>query len=110
MPDTSANEMRRMTATILDGGRERTINGKGNGPIAAFINALQADCGIKMRVVDYHEHAVGHGADAEAVAYVEAEMDGTGTTFGVSRHANITIATLRATCGALNRLLERSSG
>ncbi len=107
MPDTSANEMRRMTATIRDGGKERTINGRGNGPIAAFVNALQADCGIVMRVVDYHEHAVGHGADAEAVAYVEAEMDGTGTTFGVARHANITIATLRAACGALNRLLAR---
>jgi len=107
MPDTSANEMRRMTATIRDGGSERTINGKGNGPIAAFVDALERDCGIRLKVIDYHEHAVGHGADAEAVAYVEAELDGAGRTFGVARHPNITIATLRATCCALNRLLAR---
>jgi hypothetical protein len=42
-----------------------------------------------------------------AIAYVEAEMDGAGRTFGVARHANITIASLRATCGALNRLLAK---
>jgi 2-isopropylmalate synthase len=107
MPDTGANEMRRMTATIRENGVERTINGKGNGPIAAFIDAMGKACGVSLKVVDYHEHAIGHGADAMAIAYVEAEMDGAGRTFGVARHANITIASLRATCGALNRLLAK---
>ena len=65
---------------------------------------------MTLRVVDYHEHAIGHGADANAVAYVEAEMDGAGSTFGVAQHANITIASLQATCCALNRLLTRKSG
>ena len=109
MPDTSANEMRRMTATIRENGIERTINGKGNGPIAAFIDAMGKACGVSLTVVDYHEHAIGHGADAMAVAYVEAEMDQVGRTFGVARHANITIASLRATCCALNRLLARKA-
>ena len=105
MPDTHANEMRRMTATIRENGTERTINGKGNGPIAAFIDAMKKDCGVSLKVVDYHEHAIGHGADANAVAYVEAEIEGAGRTFGVAQHPNITIASLRATCCALNRLL-----
>ena len=107
MPDTHANEMRRMTATIRDNGNEITINGKGNGPIAAFIDAMKRDCGVGLKVVDYHEHAIGHGADATAVAYVEAEMDGAGRTFGVAQHSNITVASLRAACCALNRLLAR---
>ena len=107
MPDTKGPDMRRMTATVRIDGVERTINGRGNGPIAAFVDALHNDCGVSLTVLDYHEHAVGHGADAEAVAYVEAQYGDAGTTFGVARHANITIATLRATCGALNRLLAR---
>jgi len=110
MPDTGASEMCRMTATVRDNGTERTINGKGNGPIAAFIDAMCKSCGVSLKVVDYHEHAIGHGADAMAVAYVEAEMDGAGRTFGVARHANITIASLRATCCALNRLIARKAG
>ena len=104
MPDTRSDDMRRMTATLRIDGVERTINGRGNGPIAAFVNALQNDCGVNLTVLDYHEHAVGNGADAEAVAYVEAKLDKGGSTFGVARHTDITIATLRATCRALNRL------
>ncbi len=110
MPDTHANEMRRMTATIRENGNEITINGKGNGPIAAFIDAMKRDCGVGLKVVDYHEHAIGHGADATAVAYVEAEMDGAGRTFGVAQHSNITVASLRAACCAMNRLLARKQG
>jgi 2-isopropylmalate synthase len=104
MPDTRSDDMRRMTATLRVDGVERTINGRGNGPIAAFVNALKNDCGVNLTVLDYHEHAVGNGADAEAVAYVEAKLDEGGSTFGVARHTDITIATLRATCRALNRL------
>ena len=107
MPDSRGDDMRRMTATIRIDGVERTINGRGNGPIAAFVDALQTDCGVRLNVVDYHEHAVGHGADAEAVAYVEAQLGDGASTFGVGRHTDITIATLRATCRALNRLLAR---
>jgi len=104
--DTSANELRRMTATIRERGVERTINGKGNGPIASFVDALKADCGITMTVLDYHEHAIGLGADAMAVAYVEARLENGASTFGVAKHPNIVIASLQATCCALNRLLS----
>ena len=105
MPDTRGEDVRRMTASVRVDGVERTINGRGNGPIAAFVDALHNDCGVSLKVLDYHEHAVGNGADAEAVAYVEAQLDDGGSTFGVARHTDITIATLRATCRALNRVL-----
>src|SRR5207247_8651319 len=50
----------------------RTISGRGNGPIAAFVHAIQSDLGVELEVVDYAEHAVSAGTDATAVAYVEA--------------------------------------
>lgn len=103
MPDTHASELRRLTATIRYNGEERTINGKGNGPIAAYCDALAKDCGASLRVLDYHEHAIGHGADATAVAYVEVEGKNGETLFGVGMNPNITIASLRAITSALNR-------
>ncbi len=105
VPDTHASELRRLTATIRQNGEERTINGKGNGPIAAYLNALSENCGTAVKVVDYHEHAIGHGADATAVAYVEVEGENGETLFGVGMDPNITIASLRAVTSALNRRL-----
>ncbi len=107
VPDTSANDLRRMTAIISENGVQKTINGVGNGPIASFVDALKSDCGIDMTVLDYHEHAMGHGADATAVAYVEAKLADGASTFGVARHPNIVIASLQATCCALNRLFDQ---
>src|SRR5690606_38282188 len=59
-----------ITAHLEVDGRATTVSGLGNGPIAAFVNAL-GDLGIDLDVVDYHEHSMGRGADATAVAYVE---------------------------------------
>jgi 2-isopropylmalate synthase len=91
----------------------REIHGSGNGPIAAFVDALRRDCGVEIKVRDYHEHAVGAGADAKAVAYVEAESaDGT-TYWGVGQHPNIVVASFRAVVSAVNQMAAaepRSSG
>lgn len=103
VPDTHASEMCRVSASIRRDGVERTINGKGNGPIAAFVDALKHDCGFDLRVLDYHEHAIGHGEDAMAVAYVEVENEDGGSLFGVGMHPNIVVASLKATVSALNR-------
>ncbi|HEX9584665.1 MAG TPA: 2-isopropylmalate synthase, partial [Gammaproteobacteria bacterium] len=103
VPDTHATELRRLTASIRHNGEERTVNGKGNGPIAAYLDALARDCGTTVRVVDYHEHAIGHGADATAVAYVEVEGDNGESLFGVGMNPNITIASLKAVTSAINR-------
>jgi 2-isopropylmalate synthase len=105
VPDTHASERRKLTATIRRHGDELTIVGRGNGPIAAFVNALETDCGVKIAVKDYHEHALGRGADATAMAYVEVASESGDTLFGVGRHPNITNASLRAILCAVNRHL-----
>jgi len=103
VPDSHASELCRVSASVRFESRERTINGKGNGPIAAFVDALKADCGYNLAVLDYHEHAIGHGEDAKAVAYVEVEAADGRSIFGVGIHSNIVVASLKATVSALNR-------
>jgi 2-isopropylmalate synthase len=93
-----------LTAVVRVDGYERTIRGHGNGPIAAFVDALARDCGIELRVTDYSEHAVGAGTDATAAAYVEA-ADGTGNVaWGIGLDPNILTASLRAVVSAASRL------
>jgi 2-isopropylmalate synthase len=89
-------------------GQEQTIAGKGNGPIAAFTDALARECGLQVRVVDYLEHAVGAGSDATAVAYVEATGVGVGALWGVGMSPNILTASLKAVVSAVNRIQARS--
>jgi 2-isopropylmalate synthase len=108
VPDTHASERRKLTATIRRHGDELTIVGRGNGPIAAFVNALETDCGVKIAVKDYHEHALGRGADATAIAYVEVANESGDALFGVGRHPNITNASLRAILCAMNRHLAKA--
>ena len=108
VPDTHASERRKVTASIRRHGEELTIVGRGNGPIAAFVNALEAHCGVKIAVKDYHEHALGRGADATAMAYVEVTGETGDSLFGVGRHPNITNASLRAILCAVNRLLAKA--
>jgi 2-isopropylmalate synthase len=78
------------------------VSGRGNGPIDAFVDALRAQFGIELSVVDFHEDALGSGADALAVAYVEIETAGR-RYFGVGRHVNIVTASLQAVLSALDR-------
>jgi 2-isopropylmalate synthase len=84
-------------------GAEAWIKGHGNGPIAAFVDALNRDAGIGLEIVDYAEHALGEGADARAVAYVETKTPGGKVRWGVGIDANIVTASLRAVVSALNR-------
>jgi 2-isopropylmalate synthase len=98
-PDTGATTLE--ANVRLDGG-ERWIKGSGNGPIAAFVDGLSGDAGLPVEIVDYAEHALGEGADASAVAYVEARVGGK-TRWGVGVDANIVTASLRAVVSAINR-------
>jgi 2-isopropylmalate synthase len=100
---TSSDEGSRITAQLLVDGEHRTVAGRGNGPIAAFVHAIQSDLGVDMEVVDYAEHAVSAGTDATAVAYVEARTDD-GIRWGVGMDESITAASLKAVVSALNRL------
>jgi 2-isopropylmalate synthase len=89
-----------VAAAHLDGA-PRQLTGVGNGPIDAFVHAL-SDVDIEVRVLDYAEHALSSGGDAEAAAYVEAEVNGT-VYWGVGIDRNIVTASLRAVAGAVNR-------
>ena len=104
---TTKDDGASVTAQLLVDGEHRTVVGSGNGPIAAFVHALHTDLGIDVEVTDYAEHAVSAGAEATAVAYVEARTDD-GIRWGVGMHESILSASLRAVVGAVNRLEELS--
>jgi 2-isopropylmalate synthase len=96
-----------ISVTLTDGGQEITIEGSGNGPIAAFVSALST-LGVDVRVLDSAEHALSSGGDARAAAYVEAAV-GERVLWGVGLDANIVIASLKAVVSAVNRS-EREKG
>jgi 2-isopropylmalate synthase len=92
-----------LSARIRWQGGVHSIDGRGRGPIDAFVDALHRHCGVSFRISDYREHALSIGADAAAVAYVEiVAADGT-ALFGVGRNDNIVTASLAAVVSALNR-------
>jgi 2-isopropylmalate synthase len=85
----------------------RSLVGVGNGPIDAFVSALQMHTEVPIRVLDYHEHAITSGADARAAAYVELRV-GDHTVFGVGVDRNIITASLNAVVSGLRRAEARS--
>ncbi|MFI6167680.1 2-isopropylmalate synthase [Nocardia sp. NPDC051052] len=103
----------KVTASETDGGTdtiavvvkvdgvEQEITGTGNGPLAAFIDAIAA-VGFDVRVLDYSEHAMSAGDDAQAAAYVECAI-GDKVVWGVGIATSITTASLRAVVSAVNR-------
>lgn len=90
-----------ITAIVKIDGEEREIVGAGNGPLAAFTDALGA-VGFHVNVLDYSEHAMSAGEEAQAAAYVEASIGGK-TVWGVGIAPSITTASLRAVVSAVNR-------
>mgnify|MGYP002142082664 FL=1 len=90
-----------ITAIVKINGEEREIVGAGNGPLAAFIDAVGA-VGFDVNVLDYSEHAMSAGEEAQAAAYVEASIGGK-TVWGVGIAPSITTASLRAVVSAVNR-------
>ena len=107
--DHASPQQCHVQAQIHDGATARTITGSGAGPIDAFVQALNQHLDQDVGVADYSEHALGDGAAAEAVAYVELRLaDGT-RQFGVSRDQDIVSASLHAVVGALNRYAARSA-
>jgi 2-isopropylmalate synthase len=92
----------RLAAEVEVAGRRMHIQGEGNGPIDAFVAALGAASGQAIRVLDYHEHAIGSGANARAVAYLELRI-GSRTLFGVGMDSDIVSASLKAIISGLQR-------
>ena len=81
----------------------KTIKGQGNGPIDGFVDALRKESGLAFDVVDYREHAMGHGANASAVAYMELRLPTGAHLFGVGIDKNIVVASLKAVVSGVNR-------
>lgn len=83
-------------------GQGALLNGRGNGPIDAMIDAL----GLQCDVLSYEEHSIGTGSDAKAIAFIEITTSARHTLFGVGVHANIVSASLLAVLSAVNRALK----
>jgi 2-isopropylmalate synthase len=92
-----------LSAHLMIDGVETVLTGSGNGPVDAFVHALREDGGFDIHVQNYHEHGVGAGEDATAVAYVQLRIGSEQTVYGVGLDPNIVTATLRAVVSAVNR-------
>ena len=84
-------------------GQERSLSGRGNGLISGVIAALAEAAGPDLQVIDYVEHAIGHGADAQAAAYLECRTGDGRTIWGVGIDHDIATASVRAVLSAANR-------
>jgi 2-isopropylmalate synthase len=97
-----------LAAVVVWAGERRRISGRGNGPIDAFVAALRGELGVELRIGDYREHALGSGADASAMAYVEV-IDSDGRShFGAGRDASIVRASLLGVASAANRAWRKA--
>ncbi len=105
--DAGRADIEHVAARLKWDGREITVTGKGNGPVDAFVHALCEGCGLDFHVMNYHEHAVGGGEDATAVAYVQIRIGREQSLYGVGIHSNIVTATLRAVLSATNRAVKQ---
>jgi 2-isopropylmalate synthase len=93
---------RQFIGRIAVDGAEQSLSGKGNGLISSVLDALGA-AGVPLDVIDYSEHAIGHGSDAQAAAYLECRTGDGRTVFGVGIDSDVATATVRAALGAANR-------
>ena len=85
------------------GGQTASVQGTGSGPVEAFIDGLQRATGCAVAVLDFHEHAMGTGAQARAAAYLELRIGDTQSLFGVGIDANIVTASMKAVLSGLLR-------
>ena len=93
-----------LTVTLVDGGAEKHLTAAGNGPLDAFVTALEST-GLSVRILDYVEHALSEGRDAKAASYVECEVDGQ-VLWGVGIDPSITTSSFKAVISAINRALR----
>ncbi|WWT75267.1 2-isopropylmalate synthase [Lautropia mirabilis] len=100
--DEAGNTRVSLKADVQLGGRTVSLRGEGTGPVDAFVAGLNATGLAQVRVMDYREHAIGSGANAQAVAYLELRV-GDHTLFGVGMDADILTASLKGILSGLAR-------
>ncbi|MCC7457989.1 MAG: 2-isopropylmalate synthase [Nitrospira sp.] len=93
---------------LRDDGSRQPVSGVGNGPIDAFVSALQTHLSEPIRLLDYHEHAISGGADASAAAFIELRV-GEHTVFGVGVDRSITTASFNAIVSGVRRARSRAA-
>ena len=104
LTSTGDDEDSTLTVTLVDGGAEKHLTASGNGPLDAFVTALEGT-GLSVRILDYVEHALSEGRDAKAASYVECEVDGQ-VLWGVGIDPSITTSSFKAVISAINRALR----
>ena len=92
-----------LQAQVCWAGTTWPVQGQGNGPVDAFVDGVSRALGVALRVLDYHEHAIGAGAQARAAAYLELRIGDNRSLFGVGIDANIATASMNAVLGGLLR-------
>ena len=92
-----------ITAQLAVDDEPVTVQGAGDGPVEAFVSAITSHFDVAFDVVDYSEHAIGRGADAQAVAYVETVSGDNEVRWGIGQNPNITTASLHAVLAAFER-------
>jgi 2-isopropylmalate synthase len=99
--DSSSDEPVQIEISMAHRHTPMALQGGGNGPIDAFVNAL----GLDIKLMDYHEHSIGSGANARAACYVELRLANGPTMFGAGIDSNIVTASFKAVLSAVNRQL-----
>ena len=100
---------RRFTGRIRRDGRELSVSGRGNGLLSSVLAALRDDCGLVLDILDYQEHAIGHGGDAQAAAYVECRLPDGRTRFGVGLDTDVATASVKSLLSVANAMTERAA-
>ncbi len=101
LEEAGDGRMRVQAQATLEG-QALVLHGEGNGPVDAVVAALRAHTHADVQVLDYHEHALGAGAQARAAAYIELRV-GAQVLFGAGIDANIVNASLKALLSGLAR-------
>jgi 2-isopropylmalate synthase len=99
-------EITNISATIKVDNVEHAITGRGNGPIDAFVDAMNCEFGFAVRVVDYQEQSITDGASGTAMAYIGLQFGDSESVFGVGTDPNIVKASLNAILCAVNRAMS----
>lgn len=93
----------RFEGAIAVNGEEKNVVGVGNGPIDAFFQALSGVGIDGYGFVNYHEHAISRGSDAQGICYIELKKPDSSHIFGVGIHSNVNVAALKGIICAINR-------